>query len=95
MINLQEEKAKFNAISQEDAAKIGVEVDGTIPEMRSCWFCNSAHEHLRSHDYIICFSCGVRYVRGIPAHFLGKRMRGEEITDADMDEFQKMLDGAE
>ena len=33
--------------------------------MRSCWHCNSAHEHLKNADYIIwCIVCGKLYYKG-------------------------------
>ncbi|MEJ2248082.1 MAG: hypothetical protein P8Y97_00295 [Candidatus Lokiarchaeota archaeon] len=33
--------------------------------IRSCWNCNSAHEHLkRSNKVIICFICGGLYYKG-------------------------------
>ena len=32
---------------------------------RSCWNCNSAHEHLKTVDYPIeCFGCGHTYFKG-------------------------------
>ena len=34
-------------------------------QMRSCWFCNPAHEHLKEHDLIVCFDCGRWFYRGI------------------------------
>lgn len=35
--------------------------------MRSCWNCNSAHEHLKDADYpILCgFGCGHWYFKGV------------------------------
>ena len=36
--------------------------------LRSCWNCNSAHEHLKDPDMdvpIKCFECGHWYMRGI------------------------------
>jgi len=33
---------------------------------RSCWNCNSAHEHLKKADYPIqCFDCGHIYFKGV------------------------------
>lgn len=32
---------------------------------RSCWKCNSAHEHLKKADYVInCFGCGHYFYKG-------------------------------
>jgi hypothetical protein len=40
------------------------------PALRSCWECNSAHEHLKEVEYLIwCFECGKLY------------LKGEEITE--------------
>jgi len=33
--------------------------------MRSCWNCNSAHDHLKKRDHaIVCFVCGHWYFKG-------------------------------
>lgn len=33
---------------------------------RSCWNCNSGHEHLRNADYVIwCFECGRYFFGGV------------------------------
>jgi len=35
------------------------------PVLRSCWNCNSAHEHLKNEKYLIyCFACGRFYLNG-------------------------------
>ena len=34
-------------------------------EMRSCWNCNPAHEHLKKHALIVCYSCGRYFYKGI------------------------------
>lgn len=35
--------------------------------LRSCWNCNSAHNHLKKANYIICcFDCGIFYYKGKP-----------------------------
>lgn len=34
-------------------------------EIRSCWNCNPAHEHLKSHDLILCYECGHWFYKGI------------------------------
>lgn len=34
-------------------------------QLRSCWHCNSAHDHLKSSRSVIrCFACGCVYLRG-------------------------------
>ena len=36
------------------------------PEMRSCWKCNGAHDHLKQREWpLVCFSCGKWYYKGI------------------------------
>ncbi len=49
--------------------------------LRSCWHCNSAHEHLRqSEGVLLCFDCGHWYYKGVdlteaaplPAHKEGE-----------------------
>jgi hypothetical protein len=38
---------------------------GNLPN-RSCWNCNSAHEHLKKAEYPIeCFDCGHIYYKGV------------------------------
>lgn len=34
-------------------------------ELRSCWNCNPAHEHLKTHELICCFECGHWFYKGI------------------------------
>ena len=35
------------------------------PAMRSCWNCNSGHEHLKGAKcVIVCFECGHYYFKG-------------------------------
>lgn len=46
-----------------------VEFEGTLadpnePTFRSCWECNSAHEHLKTNPYLICFICGETFRNG-------------------------------
>jgi hypothetical protein len=88
---LAAEKVRFNALSQEDARRIAREVDGSPPAMRSCWYCNGAHERLKEADYFTCFACGISFVRGYPTPILGMRMRGEEITEEAMGKLAKAL----
>ena len=34
-------------------------------QLRSCWNCNPAHEHLKDYGLINCFDCGRWYYMGI------------------------------
>jgi hypothetical protein len=88
---LAQEKIRFNALSQEEALRIGQECEGARPGVRSCWYCNGAHEHLKDMDYFTCFACGINYARGYPVKILGMRMRGEEVTDEEMAKFAEAL----
>lgn len=48
--------------------------DNGEPIMRSCWQCNSAHNHLKKADYIIwCFLCGKLYYKGKPLIVKGEK----------------------
>jgi hypothetical protein len=35
------------------------------PTIRSCWECNPAHEHLKSHALLYCYTCGHVYKKGV------------------------------
>jgi len=48
-----------------EAKKLLKKYPGVYPELRSCWNCNGAHEHLKEHDLIMCFGCGHWYYKGI------------------------------
>lgn len=38
--------------------------------MRSCWNCNTAHDHLKNANYLIfCFCCGILYYKGKEVRF--------------------------
>ncbi len=51
--------------TREEARKI-LEKDRTNFAWRSCWNCNSGHEHLKEAGYIInCLECGHWYYKGI------------------------------
>lgn len=54
----------MSKISQEtmDAA-IAARAAGDF-QMRSCWKCNGAHEHLKNAGLIVCFACGHWYLNG-------------------------------
>jgi hypothetical protein len=88
------EKTRFNALSQDEAKRIAALADRASPAMRSCWYCNPAHEHLKKWDFFVCFSCGVQYASGYPTMIVGMRMRGEEVTDEAMAHLAQALDEA-
>lgn len=45
------------------------EAEGRAVILRSCWECNSAHEHLCNADYpLLCFACGKTYWKGVCIH---------------------------
>lgn len=91
MKNKEEEKTRFNALTQENAVALASSFDGQDFAMRTCWNCNGGHEHLKE-SMILCFACGIKYVGGFPYPILGKRMRGEEITNEDMNKYEKALE---
>lgn len=39
---------------------------------RSCWSCNSAHEHLKEAELLCCFACGHWYRKGVDITELGE-----------------------
>lgn len=92
---MAKEKERFNALSQDEAKRIGDECEGAQMALRSCWYCNGAHERLKGADYFTCFACGISYVRGYPAPVLGMRMRGEEVDDETMERFAKALEAGQ
>jgi hypothetical protein len=50
--------------AKEEAAKI-LAADYMAFTLRSCWNCNSAHDHLQNADHIIrCFVCGHTFYKG-------------------------------
>jgi len=34
------------------------------PTLRTCWECNSAHEHLKKCAELVCIACGKRFAHG-------------------------------
>jgi endogenous inhibitor of DNA gyrase (YacG/DUF329 family) len=43
-----------------------LDVSPTGMAFRSCWNCNSAHEHLKQATYpFCCFSCGSYFYKGV------------------------------
>lgn len=51
--------------AREAAEKLLKEKGLDALEMRSCWNCNPAHEHLKSRELIWCFECGHYFYKGI------------------------------
>ena len=80
------ERARFEGLGPSEAKTILERMEGKTPTMRSCWYCNGAHEHLKSYDDtpIMCFACGGWYLNGYPAPIVAIRARGEAITDEAM-----------
>lgn len=81
--------------SQDDAEKLLQGAENQRPDFRSCWYCNGAHEHLRSREVMLCFACGLYYLSGYPATAVIRRAKGERVTDEDMAEFNSALESAQ
>lgn len=79
-----DEMANFNALTPEDAKRILDAAEGQRPAFRSCWYCNGAHDRLKSVDVLLCFACGVYYLEGFPAHIVAMRAESQPITEAEM-----------
>jgi hypothetical protein len=92
---VKDEQIRFNALSQERAKEILAKADGQPPDMRSCWYCNKAHEHLKNREVMMCFACGIFYLQGFPSFFVVKRSKGEIITDEDIETFSAALQEAD
>jgi hypothetical protein len=93
-MNKTEEQARFNALGQDDALAILAKYDGAKPVLRSCGYCNGAHEHLM-HDFaFMCFACGMWYLDGYPAPAVVVRSNGATVTDEMIDKFAAALEEA-
>lgn len=56
-LTLDQARAEATALLEKDKANYA---------LRSCWNCNSAHEHLREAEYVImCFGCGHWFFKGV------------------------------
>jgi len=76
------ERERFSALSSEDAKAILKHAEGQATAMRSCWYCNGAHEHLKRLDHpFLCFGCGGWYLHGYPAPIVTLRAEDKPITD--------------
>ena len=90
---LAKERARFNALSPAEAQRIITQMGDKEIALRSCWYCNGAHNYLKEADYPIwCMGCGGLYVGGYPAPVLGMRSLGEEVTDETMEKFEKYIE---
>lgn len=56
-MNREEARAKVKRLLKEKGAD--------AVEVRSCWNCNGAHDHLKTHELIKCYECGRWYYKGI------------------------------
>lgn len=88
------EQKRFNALSPKRAKAILKRMDGQAQAMRSCWYCNGAHEHLKRADYpFVClWGCGMTYIAGFPARAVVMRAEAQKLTAADMREFNEALE---
>lgn len=86
------DKEKINSLSVADLNELIRLYENTRLSLRSCGYCNDAHGHLmKSGKVIECFACGILYISGYPAPFIGKRMEFEEITDDDVKKWQAII----
>jgi hypothetical protein len=92
---LKAEQIRFNALTPEAAKAIADRMEGKPCAIRSCWYCNGAHEHLKNAEYpFICITgCGVTYTGGFPARIVVLRIDGKLISNEDMDDFADALAG--
>jgi len=61
-----------------------IKTENGEPATRSCWQCNSAHEHLKTVNFLhVCFACG-RY-------WIFDRYMDEFKNDEEFDNFFKSL----
>lgn len=44
-------------------------LEGHNATIRSCWLCNPAHEHLKSHKALLCAVCGRLFMKGRETQF--------------------------
>jgi hypothetical protein len=84
--DLKEEQDRFNALSPQEAQAI---IDNEEVSMRSCWYCNGAHEHLQNASHpLFCWLCGIRYMGGYPTHILSIRASGKKVNKKHMEAFK-------
>lgn len=87
------ERDRFNVLSPKAAKALLKSMEGKQAAMRSCWYCNGAHVHLKSANYPIncLWGCGQWYLTGFPAPIVVLRAKGVEITDETMKKFEDAL----
>ena len=92
-MDLIKEQERFNALTPAAATALLTQMEGQTPAMRSCWYCNGAHEHLMEANYPIhcLWGCGGWYLKGFPAHVVVRRSRGEPITEVEMQDFERVF----
>lgn len=92
-MDVAKEMERFNSLSPDEAKDLIAAMNGKEAAMRSCWYCNGAHEHLKNADYpIICaMGCGIWYLKGFPAKIVEMRTKGEPVTEATMVDFVQAL----
>jgi len=57
-------------------------IDKDEPVFRSCWECNSGHEHLKDAEFLhLCFACGKYWIHG--------KYLSDFKTEDEMDKFLK------
>lgn len=86
---------QINSISSERARELLEKAKSAKPVLRSCGYCNGAHDHLMNDDddefCFMCFSCGVHYVSGYAVPFLFIRAQGNEVTEEKIEEFKQAV----
>lgn len=94
-MNIDAELERFNGLAAELAALLVVEIESeaTPTAMRSCWYCNAAHEHLKESECkILCFVCGNGYYRSFPFPVIRQRAQGASITREEVVGFAESID---
>jgi hypothetical protein len=91
---LEQERARFNALSPSESQEILAKAEGQQPDFRSCWYCNGAHQHLKDREVLNCFACGFYYLSGYPLPVVQRRADGVEISEDDMRQFNEVLESA-
>lgn len=56
-------------------------------QLRSCWACNAAHEHLKQGGLVQCYDCGHLYLDGV--QLTTDTPQGEAMTDTPTPEAER------
>ena len=91
-VAIQQELARFNSLTSDEAKKILAAAEGQQADFRSCWYCNGAHERLKDRELLRCFGCGVLYVKGYPVIVAMERAEGKVLREEDLAEYWKEWD---